>query len=166
MNAAQQQLLPAQVLERRIFLHAIVFVSIWNPPAYQELIARFMAIYQVANVAQFNALLHANVPLQFFPQWVNPGDFPPPPNTPVATNAGKIQRVHDDVEEIRTAFSSDLLGILVKFPKGDPTEGVEEMKELHVPFPPYSNEEFRIRMSNILNSVLFSKYSYLVHQYQ
>lgn len=170
MNAPQPQpQAPAQALERRVYLHAITLLSIWNRPAHHELKTRFMARFQVPSLAHYNALLHANVQQQYFPQWVNPAVYPPPPDIHVATIQGKIDRVHSDVNELQTEFRNSSLGILVRFPPNDPfledVDGHAE-KELHVPFPPFENSEFRIRMSNLLNSVVYAKYSYIVHIYQ
>ena len=75
-----------------------------------------------------------------------------------------MQRVDDDINAIRMGYSSNLLGILIKFPEEE--VGKDFPKEMHVPFPPYENETFRINMSKILNSVVESKYSYLIHEFQ
>lgn len=163
-NYAAQQLIHAPP-DIKVWLHAIVFVSNWNLPAYQQLKAKIMTLFQVQNDAHFMLLLSTHVPNDYYPRWVDSTAFPPPPDNLVTSyNDRKMQRVDDDIDAIRMGYSSNLLGILIKFPEEE--VGMDFAKELHVPFPPYENETFRINMSNILNSVLESKYSYLVHEFQ
>eukprot|EP00986_Skeletonema_menzelii_P000008 scaffold2_cov132-Skeletonema_menzelii.AAC.8 len=120
---------------------------------------------KVQNDAHFNLLLSTHVPNDYYPRWVHSTDFPPPPdNLVTVANERKMQRVDDDINAIRMGYSSNLLGILIKFPEEE--VGKDFPKEMHVPFPPYENETFRINMSKILNSVVESKYSYLIHEFQ
>ena len=163
MDAAQQLIhAPPDI---KVWLHAIVFVSHWNHQAHQQLKAKFMTLFQVQNDAHFNLLLSTHVPNDYYPRWVHSTDFPPPPdNLVTVANERKMQRVDDDINAIRMGYSSNLLGILIKFPEEE--VGKDFPKEMHVPFPPYENETFRINMSKILNSVVESKYSYLIHEFQ
>ena len=164
-NYAAQQLIshPPTIKE---WLYAIAFVSHWNPQAYQQLKARFMALFpHVQNDAQFHLLMSLHVPHDYYPRWVDSTDFPHPPDNLVTDNIErKMRQVDEDIDAIRIGYANNLLGILISFPEDE--VGKDFSKELYVPFPPYEDETFRIHVSNILNSVLESKYSYLVHEFQ